>query len=148
MELVVTQYRVTNNFDTTSASFSVDLTAPVAAFGFYGVDIGDFNGKLTLTLANGGTETFSVPNTVSSLSGSVLYYGIIASDPSEVFTQVTFGNTAAGSDVFGFDNLTIGSIEQVKAVPETTSILGVLAFAAFGAASLLKRKQLKATAKG
>ncbi|MEH1834613.1 MAG: hypothetical protein V7L29_21705 [Nostoc sp.] len=102
---------------------------------------------MTLTLANGGTETFSVPKTISSLGGSARYYSIIASDPSEVFTQVTFGNTGGGSDVFGFDDLTIGSIQQVKPVLELTSMLGVLAFGAFGAASKVKRKQLKGTAK-
>lgn len=144
----VGRYPISGNqyFETSSGNFSVDLTEPIAAFGFYGIDIGDFEGQLTLTLANGGTETLTVPNTILSPGGSVLYYGIIASDESEVFTQVTFGNTASGVDFFGFDDLTIGSLEQVN-VPEPTSMLGILGFGAFGAASLLKRKQLKGTFK-
>jgi hypothetical protein len=41
-----------NQYWDSSFSFSINFSAPVAAFGFYGVDIGDFSGHLTLTLAN------------------------------------------------------------------------------------------------
>ena len=36
-------------------NFSIDssTTTPVAAFGFYGIDIGDFNGQVTLTTVEG-----------------------------------------------------------------------------------------------
>jgi hypothetical protein len=44
------------------------------------------------------------------------------------------------------DNLTIGA-NATKSVPEPASVLGLLAFGAFGANSLLKRKQTKAVVK-
>lgn len=47
-------------------------------------------------------------------------------------------------DYFAFDNMTIGSLEQVvppAPAPEPASTMGLLAFGAFGAGSLLKRKQ-------
>lgn len=133
-----------------SGNFSIDFTNPVAAFGFYGIDIGDFNGQLTLTLASSITQTLNVPNSTMIAGGSVLYYGIIAQNPSEVFTKVTFGHTPSGADVFGFDNLTIGSLQQVQpptSVPEPASMIGLLAFCVFGTTSLLKRKQQRAAAK-
>ena len=95
----------------TTDSFWIDFSDPTAAFGFYAIDIGDFSGNVTLTLENGTTETFIMPNTTNGLGGSVVYYAIINTD--NLFTRATFGNTAAGVDYFAFDDMTIGSIEQV-----------------------------------
>lgn len=39
-----------NQYWDSSNVFSIDFSAPIAAFGFYGVDIGDFGGQVTLTL--------------------------------------------------------------------------------------------------
>jgi hypothetical protein len=104
-----------------SASLLVSFSAPVAAFGFYATDVGDFSGRITLTLTRpSGTETFTVPSAININGGSVLYYGII--DAANPFTSVTFGNTAAGSDFFGFDDMTIGSVQQVTPVPEPTTL--------------------------
>ena len=102
-------------------SFSIAFSDPVAAFGFYGIDIGDFYGRVTVTTVNGGTSTYTIPNTMGGLGGSVLYWGII--DTENVFTSLTFGNTAAGTDYFGFDDFTIGSLEQVTGVPEPATLL-------------------------
>jgi hypothetical protein len=95
------------------STFSITFSNPVAAFGFYGVDIGDFGGQVTLSLAlqGGGTTTLTVPNTINGAGGGVLYYGYI--DTDNLFTGITFGNTASGTDVFAFDDMTIGSVEQV-----------------------------------
>lgn len=97
----------------TSGDFSITLDSPVAAFGFHGIDIGDFNGQVTLNLVNGGNRTFTINNTINGTGGSVLYYGIIEEDPALQFTQVVFSNTESGVDGFGFDDLTIGSLEQI-----------------------------------
>jgi len=94
--------------------FSIAFTEPVAAFGFYGVDIGDFQGRVTLTLTNGGSVTLTIPHTVGGLGGSVLYFGFI--DTEQQYTGISFGNSASGVDFFGFDDFTIGSITQVKNV--------------------------------
>jgi len=98
--------------------FSIDFSKPIAAFGFYGTDIGDINGNLTLTLLNsltGFAQNITVNHTSgwpANMGGSVLYFGLIA-DPSQVFNKVRFTNNSGGTDAFGFDNMTIGGIDQV-----------------------------------
>jgi hypothetical protein len=112
----------------TGYSFSIAFANAQAAFGFYGVDIGDFNGQVTLALAGGGTTTLTIPNTVGGSGGAVLYYGVIVTEASETFTSVTFGNTASGVDYFGFDDMTIGTLEQVEdpIIPEPMTMLSAL----------------------
>jgi len=106
------------NVDPFGGSFTITFSQPVAAFGFYGTDIGDFGGNITLALSNG--ENLVVPNTVNSPDGSLLFYGII---DTTTFTSVEFGNTN-GFDGFGFDDLTIGTLDQVgNPVPEPGTIL-------------------------
>jgi len=127
-------------------TFSVDFSQDVAAFGFNGVDIGDFGGQLSLILdlANGTQQTVTVPNTVGSYGstdGSVLYFGLIAENDDELINGLSFSMTTGQGDWFAFDNMTIGSKEQVVAsTPEPASVLGLLAVGAIGAVVGLKRK--------
>ncbi len=97
------------------------FSAPQAAFGFFGTDIGDFSGQLTLRLD--GVDLINVPHSVNAPSGSALYFGLI--DTANPFTTIEFLNSGTG-DSFGFDNFTIGRIEQVR-VPEpaTLALLGL-----------------------
>ena len=136
-------YAISGNkyFDINAASFSIDFTQPVAALGFYGVDVGDYGGQLTLTVTNtgGSTQTLTVPNTIgqnASTGGSVLYYGFTASNPNEQISKVAFGNSFTG-DIFAFDDFTVGSFQQVKAVPEPSTTFGFGIALGFGA--LMKR---------
>ena len=127
-------------------AFNITFTTAQAAFGFYGVDIGDFNGRVTLTLSKvgGGVETLTVPNTRNGAGGNALYFGLIASDPSNLFTSISFGNTNARTDIFAFDNFSIGRQEQVvRPVPVPGLAVGVV-FAAgiLGRKHIKKRKQL------
>jgi hypothetical protein len=111
-----------NQFWEATSSFAIDFSSPIAAFGFYGVDIGDFNGQVKLTAIGGTTTVITVPNTIGGLGGGVLYFGFY--DLSTQYTRIEFGNTNAGTDFFAFDDMTIGSLEQVNPnVPEPTSIL-------------------------
>jgi len=113
----------THYWETTDA-FTIGFSDPISAFGFYGTDIGDFGGQLTLTLMDGTTTVLTIPNTSGSggsTSGSLLFYGFI--DPDNSYTSIAFGNTAAGSDFFGFDDMTIGDQQQVNLVPEPGSLL-------------------------
>lgn len=133
-----------NQYWESTSSFSINFSDPVAAFGFYGIDIGDFSGQVTLGLLGGGLTNFTIPNTIGGSGGSVLYYGII--DKDNPFTSVTFGNTAAGVDYFGFDDMTIGSPTQViipPPIPEPSTLLllgsGLSGLAYFG----WRRKKFK-----
>ncbi|PIQ89464.1 MAG: PEP-CTERM sorting domain-containing protein [Candidatus Omnitrophica bacterium CG11_big_fil_rev_8_21_14_0_20_42_13] len=114
-----------SNYWETSSNFSLSFTNPQSAFGFYGIDIGDFSGQLTLTYAGG---VLAVPHTVSGPGGSVLYFGFY--DTTTPFSTITF-STTTGSDVFGFDDFSIGTRQQVVpgggAIPEpaTMALFGI-----------------------
>ncbi len=125
-----------NNYWEGSGTFSILFSNPVAAFGFYGIDIGDFGGQVTATLSGGSSEVYNIPNTISGAGGGVLYWGIIST--TDTFTQLTFGNTAPGVDYFGFDDFSVGSAEQVHPNPEPAS-LALLAIGLAGLASLRRR---------
>lgn len=89
-----------------SRDFYIEFTDPQVAFGFYGVDIGDFQGQLTITYEDGSAETILIPHTTDSPGGTVIYFGFI--DLDNQFTSATFGHTGAEEDIFGFDDFTIG----------------------------------------
>lgn len=101
--------------------FTISFSQAISAFGFYGTDIGDFNGQITLTLAgSNGSVDLTVPNTAGASDSSLLFFGFI--DPTAQYTSITFGNTAPGSDVFGFDDLIVGDRQQIGDVPEPGSL--------------------------
>ncbi len=116
-----------NYLETTSATggastFQINFANPVAAFGFYGSDIGDFGSQLSLvfTLVGGGLTTWTLPYTTGSgytpaRDGSLLYAGFLS---NTAFTSVAFNGTSS-DDIFGFDDMTIGSEGQV--LPPTTT---------------------------
>lgn len=106
-----------NYFEASTTSFEISFASEVAAFGFNGIDIGDFGGQVTVTTETaGGVQTvYNVGNVVGSggdPDGAVLFWGVI--DTDNPFVKVIFGNTNT-SDVFGFDDMVIGDVEQVQA---------------------------------
>lgn len=117
--------------DVTTGSFYIDFTDPIAAFGFYGIDVGDFAGQLQLTFMNGSTSIpVLVPHSVEGVGavdpeGAAFYYGYI--DTANPFTRVVFEDVSPnsyGAETFGFDNMTIGTVEQVTGVvPEPATVL-------------------------
>ncbi len=97
--------------------FLITFSEPVAAFGFFGVDIGDFGGDLELLLGleGGGDELFDVENTQGaggSTGGSVLFYGVVAEEDDELISTVAFLTASGDGDAFGFDDFTVGTREQ------------------------------------
>ena len=104
-------------------TFAVDFSNPVAAFGFYASDIGDQASQLSLrfSLSGGGTVDWMLPYVAtdgynSGRDGSLLFAGFIAETGG--ITGVQFIGTDV-DDVFAFDDMTIGSLEQV--VPPTVT---------------------------
>jgi PEP-CTERM motif len=104
-------------------AFTLTFSNPIAAFGFYGIDIGDFNGQVTVTTVGGLNQLFNVGNSINTTGGGILFWGVISTSVAELFSSVTFGNTGSGDDFFAFDDFTVGSFEQVREVPEPESML-------------------------
>jgi MYXO-CTERM domain-containing protein len=122
-------------------SFEINFSQAIAAFGFYGVDVGDFGGQVSIDFYNGTSliNSIDVPHTIvstTSTDGSVLFFGAIASNAAEEFTSVRFRTTYGSGDVFAFDNFTIGARDQVIPPTNPTPIPGTLLLAGLGLAGL------------
>lgn len=121
----------TNFFEVSAGgagNFVVDFSSSVAAFGFYGIDIGDFGGQLQIQLNDTANTLITVNNTVGSggsTDGSVLFFGIVAEDGDEEFTQASFLTSTGQGDVFAFDDMTVGSRQQVISEPATIATLAI-----------------------
>jgi len=120
-------------------AFSIAFSEPIAAFGFYGVDIGDFGGRMRLWLADGGSTYLDVPHDIDQAGGSVMYFGFY--DLDQQFVGITFGdNYASGTDFFGLDDLTVASRAQVHPVPEPASAL-LVGLGLAGLAAVRRRRE-------
>jgi hypothetical protein len=132
-------------FAASNSDFLVTFSAPVVAFGFYGVDVGDFGGQLRLTVTRVGGQLIgiNVPTTIGSngsTNGSVMFYGLI--DEANPFTSVRFDSTVTQTDNFAFDDMTIASASQVNPVPEPTSLtLMALGTVGLGVVSVRARRR-------
>ncbi len=117
--------------------FTITFDTPISAFGFFGTDVGDAAGSLTLTLtAEGGATTdLVVAHSTPAPNGSLLFWGFV--DPTVAYTSIAFDNSSGGFDGFGFDGMTIGDREQVRLVPEP----GALALLGLGLACLALRRK-------
>lgn len=129
-----------------NGAFSITFGRSISAFGFYGTDIGDFGGVLSLVLTpwNGGPdETLVVrPQSVNNAnSGGLLFFGF--SDVNSEYRRVTFLSSGTGTsvDYFGFDDFVVADKGQIRTpttppgVPEPGSLALVgLALCAAGIA--------------
>lgn len=97
----------------TAGEFSINFASPIAAFGFFATDVGDFAGMLELELvsASGAISTLMVSNFAGGASGSLLFFGF--ADNQNTYTSINFLLTGAGLDFFGFDDMIIGDAGQI-----------------------------------
>ena len=104
-----------------SGIFSIAFSSAVSAFGFYGTDIGDFSGQITVALEDtvGNVTNLVVNNTINGPNASLLFWGF--TDTTTAYNKITFGNTNSGTDFFGFDDMVIGDRGQIS-VPEPVSL--------------------------
>ena len=127
-----------------AATFTVTFSQSIAAFGFYGIDIGDFGGTLSLEFldaANNVINTLAVATaSTATANASVLYFGALADSNAELFKSVRFLSTVGSGDVFAFDSFTIGTQQQVNRTPEP----GSLALVALGMLGLGIAKRRRA----
>lgn len=126
-----------------SGIFDITFDTAISAFGFYGVDVGDFDGQLTIALTdvNDIVSNYVVNNTINGDNGSLLFWGFI--DAGNSYKKVSFGNTQSGFDFFGFDDMVVGDARQITnpgEVPEPTSI-ALLGLGLLGVVAARKRKQ-------
>ncbi len=120
-----------NTFSSANSSlFTLDFgSTQISAFGFYGTDIGDFGGNasLILTEENGNTTQVNIGNTTFSAgnsSGSVLFFGLY--DMDKQYKSITFVNSRPFLDLFGIDDITAATKDQINppsAVPEPATAL-------------------------
>lgn len=100
-------------------TFTITVSSPVTAVGFYGIDIGDASGSLSVAL-NGGAP---IPVALTSLtSGNVLYFGLT---DLVGFNTITINNSFA-ADRFNFDDFTVGFANEdpnLAPTPEPATLL-------------------------
>lgn len=110
-------------------AFFITFPSAISAFGFYGTDIGDFSNRLIITLTdtNNVATEFEVAHSLNlpNLANSLLFWGFI--DAANSYTRIDFTNRGSGGDVFAFDDMVIGSREQIRPAPEpgTLALLGL-----------------------
>jgi hypothetical protein len=95
--------------------FTVTFNRPQAAFGFFGTDVEVNELRLVLVAADGGRRTNTVPVTIPQGTAGAFFFGIL--DRETPFAAVEFRNIGATTDGLGFDDLTIGTPEQVIPAP-------------------------------
>lgn len=119
----------TNFLQATTGDFTITFATAISAFGFNGIDIGDFvtqQMSLTLTDINGVETEFTVPHSlgIGNNDNATLFWGFI--DAGNSYTQISFNN-AGGGDTFAFDDMVVGDVGQIvdpgNNVPEPTSLL-------------------------
>lgn len=116
---------------------TISFSQPVNAFGFFGVDVGDFGGQLTTIVATAmdGTETpYVIDHTIGqngSTSGSVFFWGLV--DPDNEIMSIRLNNDSANVDAFAFDDFTISAFPSEIIPSPAAAGLGLAGLLGLGA---------------
>jgi choice-of-anchor C domain-containing protein len=103
--------------------FEIEFSYPQAAFGFYATDVGDAGSKLVVELYHSDgeiTEIYAPQELTVTPTGSALYFGVI--DVENPLTKVKLTNDNDSAEGFGFDDMTIGRLEQVSIPPVDVTV--------------------------
>jgi hypothetical protein len=104
----------------TFRTFEISLNAAVSAFGFYGTDLGDAGGSITLDFWNGANPVRSDVAVDNSGERGLTFFGYV--DDTATFNRVTFNvaQTATSPslmDRLGFDDMLKGNLTSVPPPP-------------------------------
>jgi hypothetical protein len=127
-------------------NFSISFNNSLAAFSYFGTDLGDFNNILTMEFysasTNGTTlvKSIVIPSNVGSANSSEFFFGFIADSQSEEFNTIKFISSLNG-DAIGIDQIKIATPAQRLSTqaPEPATIIGTLIGA--GYIRRIKRRQ-------
>ncbi len=111
-----------------SNNLSINFSSSIAAFGYFGTDLGDNGNILTMQFFNANNTLVSsqVIGNTGSANSSEFFFGFIVDSPSDEFNRVVFSNSIGG-DAIGIDQIKIATPTQVKTkIPEPASIWGTL----------------------
>lgn len=91
---------------------SITFSTPVAAFGCYATDMGDFSGQVSLVLhkSGGGTVSHDIAHTVNGDSGSLMFVGFV--DDTDTYTQIDVLATTT-AEFIGIDDIVIATPAQL-----------------------------------
>lgn len=124
-----------------TGSFAIDFGSAVSAFGFNGVDIGDFvmsQMTIQLTDTSGALTSYTVNHSLGlgNNDNATLFWGF--TDTATAYTRLEFFN-AGGGDTFAFDDMVVGDLGQITP-PNPVSAPGSLLLLGLGAALMGLRR--------
>jgi hypothetical protein len=130
-------------------NFSISFSNTLAAFGYFGTDLGDNNNILTMKFFNNSTlvNSMSIPVFANSFNSSEYFFGFIADSLSQQFNRVEFISSISNDgDAIGIDQIKIATPAQLTTqIPEPSSLLGTLFFG--GSMMLIKRRYQRSKSK-
>lgn len=127
---------LSTNFE--QLAFTITFSEPIAAFGFFGTDFGDFNGEIELIINGDSSNKITIPHPKTSpptttnsggfvvenfLNSNLLFFGLVGTNDMTI-SSVSFNNKGTGSfDRFGFDNLVVATSPIPE--PSTLALFGL-----------------------
>jgi hypothetical protein len=115
-----------NLWQVEGANFQIKLNKKVTAFGFYGIDIGDAGGTLSINLDGVPAPAIAHSTTLDTskmTSGSVFFFGLTNDIPFDTIDFIYGQGQGGVVDRFNFDNFMAGPEAELAATPEPGTLL-------------------------